>query len=152
MALTHADRAQLNRWARTGNARLVTRSRIVLLAADGLTSSAIATRLHVTGATVRLWRRRFTRGGIAALEREAPGRGRRPGMDAAKVDATFRALHQFTRYGVRWSARAVADWARVSAATVWRIVRRYGIDTLSTCADIEAAWQRALADTRCAGN
>ena len=148
--LTAAERAQLDRWVRapTSPHRLVVRSRIVLLADDGFRTAAIAAHLRISPATVRLWCRRVQADGVGVLERDAPGRGRPPGMSREKVAATFRALRQFVEDGVPWSARAVADWARVSPATVWRIARKYGLTRASTRADVDRARRQAITETR----
>src|SRR5687767_11816435 len=108
--LTAAERAQLIEWVRrpTSPHRLVVRSRIVLLASEGATATAIARRLHVSPTTVRLWWERFRNRGLAALERDAPGRGRRPGMTPEKVVATLRGMRHFVDAGVKTTVRGVA--------------------------------------------
>lgn len=55
--------------------RDVLRARIVLMASNGASNAAIARRLGVTDATVRKWRRRFAREGLAGLlDRQRSGR------------------------------------------------------------------------------
>ena len=78
LPLTAEQRAALDRWVRSGMTpqRLVFRSRIVLLAAEGIPSKHIAATLDTSQDTVRLWRRRFAAGGPEALVNDAPGRGR----------------------------------------------------------------------------
>ena len=49
---------------------LVTRVRIVLLSADGLSNKDIAARLRLNQATVGLWRRRFVKQGLTGLHEE----------------------------------------------------------------------------------
>ena len=80
LPLTPAHRATLERWLRAGTTaqRVVLRSRIVLLAADGLPSKYIAQRLGTSQDTVRVWRRRFAAGGPDVLTHAAPGRGAQP--------------------------------------------------------------------------
>ena len=46
----------------------VIRSKIVLLAADGLENKTIATELEINEKTVGLWRRRFVEDGLAGIE------------------------------------------------------------------------------------
>ena len=56
---------------------LVTRVRIVLLSADGLSNKDIAARLRLNQVTVGLWRRRFVKQGLTGLHEELrPGRPR----------------------------------------------------------------------------
>jgi hypothetical protein len=57
--------------------KVALRARIVLLAAQGLSNQAIATRLGTSRPTVLLWRRRFTEQGVAGLAKDAP-KPRRP--------------------------------------------------------------------------
>jgi transposase len=79
--LLESDRAVLRRWVRKATApqRLVTRSRIVLLLADGLSTREVARAVGVSRPTVMLWQRRFREGGCQALTRDRPGRGRKKG-------------------------------------------------------------------------
>jgi transposase len=56
---------------------LVQRSRMVLLAADGLSNAAIGREVHCSRATVVLWRGRFAQHRFAGLSDEPrPGRPR----------------------------------------------------------------------------
>jgi len=79
IALTDEERTVLERWSRGRStpARLVLRSRIVLLAAEGKMNQKIAPRLRTALKTVSLWRRRFAEQRIAGIEKDAP-RGGRP--------------------------------------------------------------------------
>jgi transposase len=114
------DRARLQKWARsrTAPARIVVRSRIVLLAISGFSSSTIARRLGTTVNTVKLWRRRFEDGGVEAIVRDASGRGRKPGISADVVDSVRDDLAR--GQGVRATARRF----KISAASVVRIRQR----------------------------
>lgn len=58
------------------------RARIILLADEGLPNAVIAARLRVTRDTVRHWRARFARRGLAGLE-PLPKPGRPPARDRA---------------------------------------------------------------------
>ena len=116
--LTAEHRATLERWVRgrTTPQRLVLRSRIVLLAATGLSQASIAERLGTTRQTVRLWCRRFTPGGPAALQSDAPGRGRKPGVSVAAVAKAL------TDTGAALSVRQLAQRFGVSPSAVQRAV------------------------------
>ena len=63
IVLGAAERAALERLARahTTGQQLAVRARIVLLAADGLTTSAVARRLGLDVGTARQWRARWRR-------------------------------------------------------------------------------------------
>jgi transposase len=130
--LSPADRAVLEERSRayTASFALVTRSKIVLLAADGEANVRIAERLGVHVGVVSLWRKRFFVSGLAGLE-DRPGRGR-PRSFASEVVAEVKAMaceppSQREVPLSRWSsvelaAQAVAEGlvASVSASTVRR--------------------------------
>lgn len=130
LMLTPMDRQTLEAWsrARTTPQRLVLRARIVLGAADGQAHSQIARALHTSRPTVLLWRQRFAAGGVAGLQRDAPGRGRRPTIPPQTVQAIIRATTQTTpKAATHWSTRTMAKAHRVSNATVARIWRAQGL-------------------------
>jgi transposase len=67
--LTSEERSELDRrvHARTGSQQNALRARIVLLAADGLDTTAIAATLGIARGTARAWRARFVAHGLAGL-------------------------------------------------------------------------------------
>jgi len=69
VVLTAEDRTELDRRvrARTSRQQDALRARIVLLAADGLDTTAIAATLGVARGTARVWRARFVTHGLAGL-------------------------------------------------------------------------------------
>jgi transposase len=69
VVLTAEDRAELDRrvHARTGSQQDALRARVVLLAAEGLDTTAIAGMLGVARGTARSWRARFVATGLAGL-------------------------------------------------------------------------------------
>src|SRR5262245_5529107 len=81
--LSPSHRAELEALARGRSQphRVVVRSGIVLRAADGVPLATIARELRIARSTVRRWCHRFVEGGVAAILTEAPGRGRRPGLN-----------------------------------------------------------------------
>src|SRR5690349_11240211 len=80
------DRPTLDRWARGRStpARLVLRSKIVLMAAAGRLNKDIAAELGTGMKTVCLWRRRFAEAGLAGIGKDAP-RGGRPAVGRAAL-------------------------------------------------------------------
>ena len=86
LVVSDDDRLALERWSRSRTAahRVVLRSRIILLLAGGASGRNVAQELSVSRHTVDLWRTRFCAGGLEALARDKPGRGRKPASaDAA---------------------------------------------------------------------
>ena len=59
----------------TAQQRLVLRSRIVLMLADGCAAREVARVLGVSRPTVALWRQRYEQEGPQALTHDRPGRG-----------------------------------------------------------------------------
>ena len=127
-ALPDADRAMLERWARSRSApfKLVLRSRIVLMVHSGVSMAATAKSLSTTPRTVRLWCRRYGQGGVEALRREAPGRGRRAGLSAETVERIV-TLTLSPADGQRPTARVVAAAVGTSPASVCRVWAARGI-------------------------
>jgi transposase len=69
VSLTEADRAELDRrvHARTGSPQDALRARIVLLAAAGRSTTAMAETLAIARGTARSWRARFVAQGLPGL-------------------------------------------------------------------------------------
>jgi transposase len=107
------------------------RARIVLMAAEGLATRAIARALSTMPRTVSLWRIRFAGAGLAGLDdRPRPG-----GRASAKYDATTdrRILDVLERPPpsgyARWTGGLVAEaLGDVSDQYVWRFLRAQKID------------------------
>jgi transposase-like protein len=115
--LSDGERVRLETWARsrTSPARLVLRSRIVLLGARGLSKAAIAQRLGTTVNTVTLWCRRFEAGGPESLTKDASGRGRKRTIARELAESVRTGLNN----GV--GVRAIARRSGISPASVIRI-------------------------------
>ncbi|MBA3476204.1 MAG: IS630 family transposase [Actinobacteria bacterium] len=124
------QRAILERWvsAQKTPQSVALHARIVLMAAAGESNSAIARALEVSRPTVILWRSRFEQGGAAALSEVKPGRGRKPTISAAKIEAIVQTTTQTTPPGAtHWSCRTMAKAQAVSPATVQRIWDAHGL-------------------------
>lgn len=106
---------------------LVSRVRIVLLSAEGLSNRDIATRLRLNRMTVGLWRRRFLKRGLMGLHEELrPGRPR--SIPDEKVATLIRrTLRSKPKDGTHWSCRSLAAETRLSRSTVHRIWRAFGL-------------------------
>ena len=91
LVLREGDREQLTRWTRSSVVRagLALRARIVLLAADGWSNTAIAQAVSVSRPTVLAWRARYRAEGLGGLD-DADRSGRPRVIDhAAIVSATL---------------------------------------------------------------
>jgi transposase len=124
------QRGLLERWVRAHGTpqSVATRARIVLLAGEGHSNSAIARDLDVSRPTVILWRERFRTGGPHALREVKPGRGRPRTISAEKVHAIVDATTTTTPPGeTHWTCRSMAKAQGVSPATVQRIWDAHGL-------------------------
>ena len=113
---------------RSTAARAVMRSRIVLLAGDGLQNKQIAATLKVAPRMVTLWRGRFLEQGIEGLLKDAPRPGRTPSI-SAEVTATLiaRTTQSTPTNATQWSTRTMAKEMSISKASVSRIWRANGL-------------------------
>lgn len=109
-------------------ARVVERSRVVLLAAAGKQDKEIARSLSMTPKKVSRWRKRFLHLGLAGLEKDAPRPGRTPKINARLIK---RVVDMTTRQkpvkATHWSTRTMAEAVGISEASVRRIWRAHGL-------------------------
>jgi transposase len=128
LGLREGDREELTAWTRSSTVRagLAQRARIVLLAADGVSNTAIAGLVGVSRPTVIGWRERYQERGLPGLhDEDRPGRPRL--IDRKKVLATTLAAPP-KKYGVtHWSTRLLARHLSISDHSVAEIWREYGI-------------------------
>ena len=123
------ERAQLESWARrrTSAQALALRSRIVLVAADGLTNTEIAERLGVDHATVGKWRSRFAEHRLdGLLDEPRPGRPRTI-TDEQVEEVIVRTLETTPKDATHWSTRSMAREVGLTQSAVLRIWRAFGL-------------------------
>jgi len=127
LSFPEADRSRLVVMARSSSLphRCVTQARALLSAADGESNEEIARRCGTNGDTVRRWRRRYAEMGVDGVGRIAAGRGRKPVIS----DAVVEAIVADTLYTIpddestAWSTRTMAERHGVGKDTVARIWR-----------------------------
>jgi transposase len=127
IVLTAEERSALERNVRrrTGAHGIAQRSRMILLAADGLSNEAVAARVGVWAVTVGIWRRRFAARRLAGLEDERrPGRPRT--IDEERVEAVIAATKERGPDGAPWSTRTMAKRMGMSQSAISRIWRATG--------------------------
>jgi transposase len=129
LELNEAERSEVEGWARrrkTAQA-LAMRARIVLRAAEGLSNTAIAAELGVSKHTVGKWRERFARlRADGLLDEPRPGAPRRIG-DEQVAELVDRTLSTRPEGSTHWSLRTMAKAAGLSATTVGRVWRAFGL-------------------------
>ena len=106
---------------------LVTRARIIVMAAEGAANKAIADKIGYSPQSVSLWRRRYLEGGLSSLHDELrPGRPRSI-SDERVAELVRKTLHTKPRDGVHWSIRSMAKETQISRPTVHRIWNAFGL-------------------------
>lgn len=124
VTVTDEDRKTLERWARgrSSPVRLMQRAQIVLLAAQGQENKDIAGEIGVTRQLVGRWRSRYVKHGLAGIEKDAPGRGRK----ATRRDAmAAKIIHATTQtkppHATHWSTRLLAEALGTNRSMVHRV-------------------------------
>jgi transposase len=105
---------------------LAQRARIVLLAADGVSNTEIASRVGVSRPTVIDWRARYQRSGMAGLDDE-PRSGRPREIDHESIIAATLTPPPKKLGVTHWSSRLLAARLKIGNATVARAWRDYGV-------------------------
>ena len=106
---------------------LVVRAQIVLMAADGMSNTAIAEKLSISKPVVGLWRRRYLTQGLQGLHDEMrPGRPRSI-SDEKVAMLVWKTLHTKPSDGTHWSVRSMAQQSHISRAMVNRIWHAFGL-------------------------
>ena len=127
--LSDGERLQLEAWTRrrTSAQALALRSRIVLLAAEGLTNTEIAARLEVNRAMAAKWRSRFAAHRLDGLTDE-PRPGRPRTITDEQVDAVItKTLEMTPKDATHWSTRSMAREVGLTQTAVSRIWRAFGL-------------------------
>ena len=85
----------------------------------------IAAQLNTGRVQVGRWRTRYAAGGLAAIAQDLPRGGRKPAVDHHRIiELTTQSTPPNATH---WSTRTMAEAVGVSAATVSRVWRAYGL-------------------------
>jgi transposase len=128
--LSPEERSMLNTWVRGRRlpVRLVQRSQIIQMAADGMHSQNIAQELGISRPTIQLWRQRFLALRLVGLEKDAPRPGRIPKIPEKKIQEVVEAtLHTTPSNATHWSTRSMSKAQGLSEATIRRIWKQYNL-------------------------
>lgn len=100
------------------------RARIILLAGEGMTNTAIAQEVGLQRSMVVQWRQRFNAERLAGMEdRPRPGKPRQY-SDADRLRVIEMACNQKPVGETHWSVRTLAKASRVGRDTVHQILRQ----------------------------
>jgi transposase len=130
VTLGEEQQKTLEQWARGRSlpARMVERSRIILLAAAGNQDLEIAAELGISNQKAARWRKRFLNAGLEGLAKDAPRPGRAPTITTAAVRRVIEKTTQSKpANATHWSTRRMAAAAGISEASVRRIWRANGL-------------------------
>jgi transposase len=130
LPMSSEQSAILETWvhAKTTPQRVVLRSRICLLAAEGAANNAIAHRLSTSRPTVLQWRERFAKLGPVGLAEDAPHGPSSRRLAAKTVRSIVDTTLQTTPPGAtHWSTRTLAEKMGVGHATIARIWDAHGL-------------------------
>ena len=123
------QREQLQAWSRRAKTAqaLAMRSRIVLLAADGLSNTEIALRQGCSLPTAGKWRQRFVDHGLdGLLDEPRPGTPRKLSDRQVELVLT-RTLESQPEAATHWSTREMAKATGLSQSTISRIWRAFSL-------------------------
>jgi transposase len=127
--LSDDERAQLESWTRrhTSAQALAMRSRIVLLAADGLRNTEIAAELGIHRNVAGKWRARFLEHRLDGLcDEPRPGRPRTI-TDEQVEEVIVKTLETAPRDATHWSTRVLAKEVGLTQSAVQRIWKAFGL-------------------------
>jgi transposase len=127
--LSDEERSQLEAWSRrrTSAQALAQRSRVVLLASEGLKNTEIARRLGVHRTMVTRWRNRFADGRLdGLLDEPRPGQSRKI-TDAQVEEVIVKTLESTPKDATHWSTRSMAKEVGLNQSAVHRIWKAFGL-------------------------
>jgi transposase len=134
VVLSQDERRTLENWVKRRSTAqgLALRARIVLSCAAGGGNVAVAARLGVDYKTLSRWRSRFLRRRLDGLTDEP-----RPGVprsitDEQVEDVVVRTLEEVPEGSTHWSKRELARQVGISATSVQRIWRSFGLQPWRT--------------------
>jgi transposase len=123
------EKSTLESWSRSSTAeqRVVLRSRIILLADEGMGTNAIARRMKIRPATVTKWRIRFAQLGLEGLK-DAPRPGKKRHYTEGDERRVLSTLDEPVPSGyAQWNGPLLAERLSLSTDYVWKVLRRHGI-------------------------
>jgi transposase len=124
------DRRELGRLinSRTDEIRMIERAKIVMGCLEGKRNNEIAAELDIRPGTVAVWRRRFAAEGMKGL-RDRQRSGKPPRQPVSELrNRLLGQIEQPPPAGLAtWDGKSLAQTLGVSDDTVWRLLRKEGI-------------------------
>jgi transposase len=134
LTVSDEERVALERWSRRPKSphSIAQRARIVLLAADGMTNTAVADKVGVDQATVLKWRKRFLERRLDGLVDEPRPGAPRTIHDDDVERVIVRTLEDKPTDATHWSTRDLAKQVGMSPSSVGRIWQAFGLKPWQT--------------------
>lgn len=132
LSVEEKNQLEKNIRSRTTPIRLIERSRIILLAAEGFPNYQIAKKLGIDVNKVGRWRNRFAVSRFAGIEKDLP-RGANHGGKNATEQAKLRSkiikitTQEEPKDGTHWSTRSLAEKLGINHSFVNRVWREVGL-------------------------
>jgi len=129
IVLSAEDQLQLNAIANSRSMPhgVVTRARIVLMAAEGHTNRIIAEKVFLSPQMVCKWRQRYIEQGLAGLHDELRSGRPRSISDEEVAKVIHRTLKTKPKDATHWTIRSLAKETELTRPTVHRIWKVFGL-------------------------
>ena len=134
ITLDKPEREQLQINLRSGKTpiRLVERSKIVLMAADGMPNYKIAEALDIDVNKVGRWRNRYAENGLTGIEKDLPRGANHGGKDTIKQARLRSKIIRITtqkkpKDATHWSTRSLAKVLKINHSFINRVWREVGL-------------------------
>ncbi len=129
LSLSDAERQELISITRSRSMpqALATRARIVLLAAEGHTNTAIAKQLQLSRPTIGTWQKRYLAQRVPGLYDEPRPGGPRSIADEQVATLIRRTLNTKPKDSTHWTCRSLAAETKLSKSTVHRVWKAFGL-------------------------
>jgi putative transposase len=129
IVLSPEDQSQLNAIANSRSLPhgLVTRAKIILMAAEGETNRIIAEKVSLSPQMVCKWRQRYIEQGFSGLHDQLrPGRPRSI-SDEEVAEVIHKTLKTKPKNGTHWTIRSLSKETELTRPTIHRIWRAFGL-------------------------
>src|SRR3984885_12685738 len=129
LEIVDADRGKLSMMARRPKSAqaMAMRARMVLSCGQGMNNAEVARKLHITGATVGKWRRRFRESGLDGLLDEPRVGAPRKITDRQIEEVITKTLESMPANSTHWSTRLMAEQTGLTQNALIRIWHAFGL-------------------------
>ena len=128
ITLTEEDRTELGRWVKSRSVgdKQRLRARMVLMTADGLSTTAIMATLTISNPTLNKWRNRYLESGVEGLKKGKTRPSRIPRLTTDKVQEVLAlTLTGKPVAATQWSCCTMAQQVGISRMAVHGIWREH---------------------------